>query len=125
MFGSGFDDEDWKDGFSDFMRSARMVKEETIEAYIDYIEKVAAKLGKRSEDLAGSSERLNEALKSLDAVPDWGSKTKGNYKTALNRLNAYLMSRSNATGNNIPSCGRLASKDRELQVRQIPTAKAE
>ena len=111
MFGSGFDDEDWKDGFSDFMRSTRIVKEETIEAYIDYIEKVAAKLGNRCEALAGSSERLTETLKKLDSVSEWGGKTKGNYKTALNRLNAYLMSRGNATGNNIPSCDRLASKE--------------
>ena len=93
MFGSESDDESWREGFSDFMRNVRIVKEETIEAYIDYIEKVAAKLGKRCVDLACSSSQLNKTFTSIDNVKDWARKTKDNYKTALNRLNAYLMSR--------------------------------
>lgn len=66
------------EGFSDFMRNVRIVKEETIEAYIDYIEKVAAKLGKRCVDLACSSSQLNKTFTSIDDVKDWARKTKDN-----------------------------------------------
>lgn len=111
MFGSESDDESWREGFSDFMRNVRIVKEETIEAYIDYIEKVAAKLGKRCVDLACSSSQLNKTFTSIDNVKDWARKTKDNYKTALNRLNAYLMSRDGGKENDNPLVESCSSKD--------------
>lgn len=110
MFDGGYDATSWKEGFRDFMRSTRMVKEDTIESYVGDIENVAAKLGKRCEELAGSSERLKETLKSVDAVVEWSDKTKSNYTTAVNRLNAYLMSRGRASEGHAPCEDTFPSK---------------
>ena len=60
MFGSESDDESWREGFSDFMRNVRIVKEEIIEAYIDYIEKVAAVASVIIHDNAPQSFDLSE-----------------------------------------------------------------
>ena len=111
MFGSNSEDSLWKEGFKDFMRSTRMVKEDTIESYIDYIEKVAARIGKRCVDLAGSNDRLNETIQSLDAVIEWNSKTKSNYKVALNRFNAYLMSLYGVSGKDVSRGDESVSPD--------------
>jgi hypothetical protein len=75
------------------MRSARVVSEETIDAYIRYLEAVAYKLGLSVEELAESEMRLNETVVQIERVKEWSGKTKSNYRTAVNRLYAYLKSK--------------------------------
>lgn len=109
MIGSEVDKETWQDGFRDFMRNTRMVSEDTIEAYIECIDSVANKLGKRVEELAGNKEQLDETLRMIENVVGWKQKTKGNYRTAVNRLNAYFSSSGRSAGERV-SCGDTSSQ---------------
>ncbi len=109
MFGSGVDEESWQDGFRDFMRNTRMVSESTIEEYIKYIGIVAIELGKKVEELAGNKEQLNETLRKIEDVAGWKRKMKGNYKTAINRLDAYFSSCGGSAGETV-SCGGTSSQ---------------
>ncbi len=109
MIGSGVDKENWQDGFRDFMRDTRMVSEDTIEAYIGCIDVVANKLGKKVEELAGNKEQLDETLRMIENVVGWKQKTKGNYRTAVNRLNAYFSS-GGSNAEEKASCGDMSSQ---------------
>lgn len=92
MFASKCDNM-FEEDFREYMRSARIVSEETIDAYIRYLEAVAYKLGMSVEELAESETRLNETVVQIERVKEWGGKTKSNYRTAVNRLYAYLKSK--------------------------------
>ena len=86
-------DNRFEEDFREYMRSSRVVSEETIDAYIRYLEAVAYKLGLSVEELAESEMRLNEAVVQIERVKEWSGKTKSNYRTAVNRLYAYLKSK--------------------------------
>lgn len=118
VFGGVSDTKNWQNGFKDFMRDTRMINEDTIEAYIRYIGIVANRLGRRVEELASTGEQFNETIRMIEDVADWKLKTKSNYRTAINRLNAYF--RGNGTAEEKGSCGDISSSQKTSGTSSTP-----
>ena len=94
MFGSTCNDR-LMQGFREYMRSALIVSEETIDAYIRYLKAVTDRLGVGVEKLASNNAQINDTIARIESVKGWSEKTKSNYRTAINRLHSYLTSKDN------------------------------